>query len=387
MSDEQLEMTESFFADKNSVVEDSGTIPDSDLSADKVGEDGDPGSESISESKPKEKALEQTVKKSPSKEQTQEAVKDEDAVENGGKDKKPEPDKDDVEKMLFKTGKDGQPEFDIDEALRIAEAASSGFKPVATTTEQTKQETTTPGKVDDRPEYVKRAEEIIKRKNQYLENLTMYKTELVDALAKGVPADQAFYQADRKVNEIVEREIERVRYEEDAKRQEEREKEIQKREESAQLKPRSAENLRRLDQELKGNLNKLLIGEIKDGKHIPGIGTNDVNKLFELMNPDHGKISGQELQKRYQEWWLNITADEHTARWLTGVAQLRLLGKSIPSMLKSQRSALSEQGKAIGESKSRPPSKTTKPTTSADTSDAFDAWLKAPPGKKVDVIG
>ena len=381
MSDEQLEMADSFFADKNGVAEDSGSIPDSD-------DDSDSGRESISDSKPAENKTKTTDKNVPPEKTTQDAGKEGDAAEKGDKDKKTEPDKDDVEKMLYKTGKDGQPEFDIDEALRIAEAASSGFKPAAhEMTEQPKPEAKTAEKSDDRPDYVKRADEIIKRKNQYLENLTMYKTELVDALAKGVPADQAFLQADRKVQEIVEHEIERVRYEEDAKRQDEREKEIQKREEMSQLKPRSAENLRRLDQELKGNLNKLLIGEIKDGKHVPGYGTNDVNMLFELMNPDHRNISGPDLNKRYQQWWLNITADERTARWLTGVAQLRLLGKSIPNMLKSQRSALSEQEKAIGEGKAKPPSKTTKPATSAETSDAFDAWLKAPPGKKVDVIG
>lgn len=367
-----------FFSDKDGVANDSGSQED-------FGSEENAQSESITDApQAKKPGMDQN-------QQTQGQNQQPGEQPEKGKEevKKPEFDADGAEALLWNTDDQGNTVFNLEKALELAKPDTKVFEGATNPQSQQQVQQQPQAAEDTRPAWQKRLDERAQQEKQYVDNLTMYERFLTEGASAGYNGQQLLQYAREKVQNVVRHEMERARYEEDERAREEMTEKIAKEREFAELKPRSQSILQALNREVGGKLDQLLLGYQKDGKYVEGVGTKDVNMLFELMNPEAKKIkdAGQ-LQQAYSDWWLKVSSDERSIRWLTNIARQRLLEKSIPHILKKQRLASEQQARNLGEGNSRPPGKTNiQQSTGNETADAFDQWLKAAPGKKVDHIG
>jgi hypothetical protein len=380
---EQSQMADSFFADSQGLVEDSGT---------QSGDDSEAQSESITDS-PKSKTNEAKTVEAKGNQQTTQNAKTNagtQADDRGSKDGGDEPliDKNGAQALLFKEGEDGQLVFDAEKALGLFKPEPQSRGGEFQVRQQQQAQQGGQQQKDNRPPWEIRAEEMQKREKTLVGTYTTYKQFMLEALNAGYEGHQALHYAESRVMEKVRQEMERARYEEDAKRDTEREESVRKREEMAQARERYKTVYSALDKQFNGNLDKLLIGySDASGKFYPGEASADINTLFDLMNP--GAFNGQDnaaLKSAYTEWWTRMMSNEKTAKWIADIGRLRLMQKSLPHILKAQRGISSAQAANLSEGKSRAPGKNQKQQSSSGK-DKFDSWLESAPGEKVDFIG
>ena len=358
-----------FFADKNGLEEDIST--------------SDPDNTNVSVDK--DEAAPERAQKPPAQKPEEGKPLTPEQKAEAEKKAKEQPDFESAEGMLFTDDGKGNHVFNVEKALELAKEDGKIFAetkdPQATAAEEKK--TTQQG--EEKQEWEKRLEQRLESEKTMKANMNLAFDYLAEALNVGYQGQAAVQYAQAKIDQVIRLQSERQREEELAKRDTEWEERIKTREEMAQSKPRAETNIAVINHELGGNFEKLFIGYQKDGKYVPGIATKDVNMLFELMNP--GAFDDpKSLQEKYSQWWIKVMSNERTARWVANVGRMRLLEKSIPRLLEAQRQASAGQKKRLSEGKSKSPSniQQTEPGEEQQA-DSIDAWLKSPPGKKVQV--
>jgi hypothetical protein len=361
-----------FFADKNGLEEDVGTVDPDKPNAQSDNDEAAPLQKKPVQQQPLQKPGEGQPQTPEQKAEADRIAKD-------------APDLEGAEAMLFTDDGKGNHVFNVEKALELAKEDGKVFAeskdPKAVAAEAAK----TQPKDDGKQEWERRLERRLETEKTMRGNMTLYRDYLAEALNAGYEGHQATQYADAKIDQVIRLQSERQREEEIAKGEVEREKNTKEREEIAQAKPRAETNIAVLNHELNGNFEKLFIGYQKDGKFVPGIASKDVNMLFEFMNP--GAFDDpKSLPDKYTQWWVKLMSNERSARWVANVGRMRLLEKSIPRLLEAQRQASAGQKRRLSEGAGKSPSNIQSPEGGAQA-DSISDWLKAPPGKKVDIIG
>lgn len=374
----QNEMADDFFADKNGVIDDVSTSDGQNATGEnEVSEVLNP-EERRPEKKQPENKPEQTVE---GQQQTQQPEKKDDDKKDEGID----PGSAEAV-MLFDKDDKGNMVFNVEKALETFKPDEKAFGPDVKDPKEQAGKTQQEKPLTPEEEIQKRLDQRLETHKLMVKNLMSYKDFLSEALQQGYEGIQAMSYADRKIEDMVRSQIERQRLEEDAKAQIESERRLREREELAQKRPRAEHIIGTLNRELGGVFDQLTIGyQDKNGKVVPGHASKDLNMLFAMMNPGAFDKPAQ-LQKAYEDWWLNIVSNEKSARWVANLGRLRLMEKSLPKILEEQRAASSAQGRRLSEGKNRSPSNINHQTGSGQQ-DSIAEWLKAEPGKKVDIVG
>ena len=255
------------------------------------------------------------------------------------------------EQNFFKTDDKGASVFDVDSALDFFKPKSDSPRYDTPNYHQmSQQQVQQPQQPQEpeKPQWQKDYEELNNIRTTYVNNLTMYKNLLAEALQQGYQGNDAFNYADRKINDMVELEVRRIEYEKRGKAAEETAKRDREAEVMRQLQPRAETNLSRHYNEIGGKekFEQLIFGNEVNGKLVGGFGVDIINQMFDEYYEYSGKEmpkNPQQLSKAYDEFWLKVCANPNRLQKIVDYAKAGLQSALLPHIVQKARSAKESQ--------------------------------------------
>ncbi len=255
------------------------------------------------------------------------------------------------EQNFFKTDDKGASVFDVDSALDFFKPKSDSprydtpnYRQMSQQQVQQPQQPQEP----EKPQWQKDYEELNNTRTTYVNNLTMYRNLLTEALQQGYQGNDAFRYADQKINDMVELEIRRIEYEKRGKAAEETAKRDREAEAMRQLQPRAETNLLKHYNDIGGKekFEQLIFGSQINGKLVGGFGVDIVNQMFDEYYEYSGKEipkDPQQLSKAYDEFWLKVCANPNRLQKIVDYAKAGLQSALLPHIIQRARSAKESQ--------------------------------------------
>jgi len=195
---------------------------------------------------------------------------------------------------------------------------------------------------------------VIDAEKEYRKNLTDNLSSplriIRDAMSQGRNPQESLALAEQQIREAIQEHLAERQLDVDDKRREQYETEGTTKAEMAELKARAATNEAMFYQEVGGKeaFDHLFFGRVKDGKHQPGIGSEDVWMLFKMCNPDvqTSKLTGKQLNDKMGDWWTRTAANRESLAFAYKIVKGTLTERLRPYLISKTRETALRQNNA-----------------------------------------
>lgn len=243
--------------------------------------------------------------------------------------KEPDPPKKTIEDHIFTVNEKGEKTFNRDSAIGILQPKIElGLQPKSAQSEFAKAVTGQPENAEPQvPEWKKNLEEQRVYEQNMRTNLQRPLSIAQELIKQGADPQAAMAEAWRQVNETLAEHFEQTKAERQAKIEEAKYKAIEEREKQSEFRAKASANEGRF-------ISALGSPELFQQMFFrPEYGGTAVWKMFTMANPDAKGLQGQELQQKYDRWWINFAADAENLSMIYDVARSKIALQNLPHLL------------------------------------------------------